>query len=228
MNAISGSFDEVGRANLTRDIVSTRVGADIADRYAPQVDVPRETVDNKIAIIENGHISQGQQIPVLSSELHGTHLPIHLELFGQLIEALNTGQADPMQSMPTLQAMYQHVAEHTEFASGEPALEGLVGQAKQVLQYGEEMINNTAKAMQKEERDAAQAQQQMTEEEAMMQQQQGGEQQEDPKMQAAQVQMQIMQQKAELEMAIKQQKHEQDQAIRDAEAAMKFQEDARS
>ena len=225
LNAISGSFDEVGRANLTRDIVSTRVGADIADRYAPQVDVPRETVDNKIAIIENGHISQGQQIPVLSSELHGTHLPIHLELFGQLIEALNTGQADPMQSMPTLQAMYQHVAEHTEFASGEPALEGLVAEAKQVLQYGEEMINNTAKAIQKEERDAAQGQQQ---EEAMMQQQQGGEQQqEDPKMQSAQVQMQIMQQKAELEMSIKQQKHEQDQAIRDAEAAMKFQEEAR-
>ena len=229
LNAISGSFDEVGRANLTRDIVSTRVGADIADRYAPQVDVPRETVDNKIAIIENGHMSQGEQIPVLSSELHGTHLPIHLELFGQLIEALNTGQADPMQSMPTLQAMYQHVAEHTQFASAEPALEGLVGQAKQALQYGEEMINNTAKAMQKQERDAAQAQQQMTEEEAMMQQQQGGEQpQEDPKMQSAQVQMQIMQQKAELEMSIKQQKHEQDQAIRDAEAAMKFQEDARS
>ena len=228
LNAISGSFDEVGRANLTRDIVATRVGADIADRYAPQVDVPRETVDNKMAIIENGHISQGQTIPVLSSELHGTHLPIHLELFGQLIEALNTGQADPMQSMPTLQAMYQHVAEHTEFASGEPALEGLVGQAKQALQYGEEMINNTAKALQKQERDAAQAQQQMTEEEAMMQQQQGGEQpQEDPKMQSAQIQMQIMQQKAELEMSIKQQKHEQDQAIRDAEAAMKFQEGAR-
>lgn len=228
LNAISGSFDEVGRANLTRDIVSTRVGADIADRYAPQVDVPRETVDNKIAMMENATLSQGQPMPVLSSELHGTHLPIHLETFGQLIEALNTGQADPMQSMPVLQALYQHVAEHTEFASGEPALEGLVAEAKQVLQYGEEMINNTAKAMQKEERDAAQAQQQMTEEEAMMQQQQGGEQQEDPKMQSAQVQMQIMQQKAELEMAIKQQKHEQDQAIRDAEAAMKFQEEARS
>ena len=167
-------------------------------------------------------------MPVLSSELHGTHLPIHLEPFSQIIEGLNTGQVDPMQAMPVLQAMYQHVAEHTEFASGEPALEGLVAEAKQVLQYGEEMINNTAKAMQKEERDAAQGQQQMTEEEAMMQQQQGGEQQqEDPKMQSAQVQMQIMQQKAELEMSIKQQKHEQDQAIRDAEAAMKFQEESR-
>lgn len=228
LNAISGSFDEVGRANLTRDIVSTRVGADIADRYAPQVDVPRETVDNKIAMMENTTLNQGQPMPVLSSELHGTHLPIHLEPFSQIIEGLNTGQVDPMQAMPVLQAMYQHVAEHTEFASGEPALEGLVAEAKQVLQYGEEMINNTAKAIQKEERDAAQGQQQMTEEEAMMQQQQGGEQQqEDPKMQSAQVQMQIMQQKAELEMSIKQQKHEQDQAIRDAEAAMKFQEESR-
>jgi len=124
--------------------------------------------------------------------------------------------------------MYQHVAEHTEFASGEPALEGLVGQAKQVLQYGEEMIANTAKAMQKEERDAAQAQQQMTEEEAMMQQQQGGEQQqEDPKMAAAQLDMQIKQAKAELDMSLKQRAFEQQQAIDDAKAAMAFQEDAR-
>ena len=30
---IAGSFDEVGRRNLTRDIVSTRVGHDLADRY---------------------------------------------------------------------------------------------------------------------------------------------------------------------------------------------------
>lgn len=193
------------------------------------MDVPRETVDNKIAIMETATLNQGQPMPVLSSELHGTHLGIHLESFGQLLEALNTGQADPMQAMPVLQAFYQHIAEHTQFASGEPALEGLVAQAKQSLQYGEEMINNTAKAMEKIQRDEAQAQQQMTEEEAAMMQQQGGEQpQEDPKIAAAQVQMQIMQQKAELEMSIKQQKHEQDQAIRDAEAAMKFQEDARS
>ena len=228
LNAISGSFDEVGRANLTRDIVSTRVGSDMADRYIVQEDVPRQTVEDKIAMMENTTLNQGQPMPVLSSELHGTHLPIHLEPFSQIIEGLNTGQVDPMQAMPVLQAMYQHVAEHVQFASGEPALEGLVGQAKQVLQYGEEMINNTAKAIQKEERDAAQAQQQMTEEEAMMQQQQGGEQQqEDPKMAAAQLDMQIKQAKAELDMSLKQRAFEQQQAIDDAKAAMAFQEDAR-
>lgn len=139
---------------------------------------------------------------------------------GQLIEALNQGQADPMQVMPALQAFYQHIAQHAQFASGEPALEGIVSQANQLLQYFEEAINNTAKAIEKQQRDQAE----MAQAEGM----QGGEQpQQDPKLAAAQVQMQIMQQKAELEMQIKQRKFEQDQAIRDAEAAMKMQEEAR-
>ena len=35
LQAISGSFDEVGRKNLTRDIVATRVGHDLADGLYP-------------------------------------------------------------------------------------------------------------------------------------------------------------------------------------------------
>ena len=35
LQGISGQFDDVGRRNLTRDIVATRVGHDLADRYAP-------------------------------------------------------------------------------------------------------------------------------------------------------------------------------------------------
>ena len=220
LQAIAGSFDEVGRRNLTRDIVATRAGSDMADRYAPQVQGDRETVDLKIAFIENGHMSNGEQMPVLSIELHGAHLEAHMQAGGQLIEAINTGQADPMQVMPALQAFYQHIAQHAQFASGEPALQGIVSQANQLLQYFEEAINNTAKAIEKQQRDQAE----MAQAEGM----QGGEQpQQDPKVAAAQVQMQIMQQKAELEMQIKQRKFEQDQAIRDAEAAMRMQEEAR-
>ena len=230
LQAISGQFDEVGRRNLTRDIVATRAGSDMADRYAPAMETDRETVDDKMAIIENSHLSQGDPIPVLSVELHGKHLALHMQAGGQLIEALNTGQADPMQAMPALQAFYQHIAEHTQFASGEPALEGMVGQSKQLLNLFEEAINNTAKAMEKMQRD--QAEQQTAAEgdpNAGSQDPNAGSapSEQDTKMAAAQVQMQIMQAKADLEMSIKQQKHEQDQAIRDAEAAMKFQEEAR-
>lgn len=219
LQSLAGSFDEVGRRNLTRDIVATRAGSDMADRYAPQVQSDRETVDMKIALIENAHLEQGQPVPVLSIELHGAHLEIHMQAFGQLLEALNTGQADPMQAMPVLQAFYQHTAEHIQYAAGEPALETLVGQAKQVLQYGEEMINNTAKALEKVQRDAAQQGGEAPPQEG------GG--QNDAKLASAEVQMDIAKRKADLDMQIRQAKHEQEMAIKDAEAAVKLRDQAR-
>jgi len=60
LQGISGQFDDVGRRNLTRDIVSTRVGHDLADRYVPAQDSQRQTVDTKIAYLENMQLQQGR------------------------------------------------------------------------------------------------------------------------------------------------------------------------
>lgn len=212
LQGISGQFDDVGRRNLTRDIVSTRVGHDLADRYVPANVEKRPTIDVKIALFENQQLQQGSQIPVIASELHGTHLEIHVPVLQQLIESIDAGQMDPMQALPMLQSFYQHISETAQFAAGDPALEGLVAQTKQVLQYAEEAINNTMKAAEKIQRE---------------QMQQGGgeqmqQQQPDPKLMDHQIKMQIAQEKAELDMAIKQKKHEQEMAIRDAEAALEF------
>jgi hypothetical protein len=97
-------------------------------------------------------------------------------------------------------------------------LEGLVSQTKQVLQFAEEAINNTMKAVQKIQRDQMQQQGVEGPEADMMQQ--------DSKLQEHQVKMQIAQEKAELDMAIKQKKHEQEMAIRDAKAALEFRENS--
>lgn len=218
LQGISGQFDDVGRRNLTRDIVSTRVGHDLADRYVPADVESRPAVDTKIAFLENSQLQQGQPVPVVASELHGQHLQIHVPLLQQLIEGINTGQADPQQVLPMLQAFYQHISETVQFASGDPALQGLVGQTKQVLQFAEEAINNTMKALEKIQRDQAQAAQESG-------QQPTGPSEVDMKMQKAQVEMQIAQQKAELDMAIKQRKFDQEQAMRDAKAALEFRED---
>ena len=231
LQGISGQFDDVGRRNLTRDIVSTRVGHDLADRYVPADVEKRPSVDVKIAFFENQQLQAGQAVPVIANELHGTHLEVHVPLLNQLIEALNTGEADPQQVLPMLQAMYQHISETAQFAAGDPALEGLVGQTRQVLQYAEEAINNTLKALQKIQRDQAKAQQQEGEmaaqaEEQMMAQEQQSVDQQGAKMQEHQVKMQIAQEKAELDMAIKQKKHEQEMAIRDAKAALEFRENS--
>ena len=214
LQGISGQFDDVGRRNLTRDIVSTRVGHDLADRYVPQETSERQTVDTKIAFLENQQLQQGQPVPVVSSELHGQHLQIHVPLLQQFIEAIDGGQADPQQALPALQALYQHIGETAQYAAGDPALEATVAQTKQVLQYAEEAINNTMKALEKMQREQAQ-----NSEEGAGQPQMS---EIDMKLQKAQIDMQIAQQKAELEMAIKQKKFDQEQAIRDAEAAMKF------
>jgi hypothetical protein len=215
---VQGQFDEVGRRNLTRDIVSTRVGHDLADRYMPASVEKRPTVDVKIAFFENQQLQEGQNVPVIPNEMHGTHLEVHVPVLNQMIEALNTGQADPMQMLPTLQAFYQHISDTAQLAAGDPALEGLVSQTKQVLQFAEEAINNTMKAVQKIQRDQMQQQGVEGPEAEMMQQ--------DSKLQEHQVKMQIAQEKAELDMAIKQKKHEQEMAIRDAKAALEFRENS--
>jgi hypothetical protein len=217
----------VGRRNLTRDIVSTRVGHDLADRYvSPDVE-KRPTVDVKIAFFENQQLQEGNSVPVIANELHGTHLEVHVPLLNQIIEALNTGEASPQQVLPMLQSLYQHISETAQHAAGDPALEGLVGQTKQVLQYAEEAINNTMKALQKIQRDQAKEGEgeALAEEQQMDQDQQEGDEQ-SVKMQEHEIKMQIAQEKANLDMAIKQKKHEQEMAIRDAKAALEFRENA--
>jgi len=147
--------------------------------------------------------------------MHGTHLQIHSPMLNQLIEQINTGAVDPTQAMPMLQAFYQHVSEHTQFASGDPALAGIVGQTKQILQITEEALNNTQKHMEKLQR------------EQQAEPQAGGAPQIDPmqlKMQEHQMKMQIAQQKAELDFQIKQKKFDQEQGFRDAKAALEFQQ----
>ena len=220
LQGISGSFDEVGRRNLTRDIVSTRVGHDLADRYTPQQEEARPTIDNKIAFFENQELMGGSPVPVVSNELHGAHLNIHLPELNQLIEQLNAGAADPVQALPALQAFYQHISETVQMIAADPAQEGLVGQANQVLQYAEEMINNTSKQVQKLQRDAAIAEQDASVEG----QPQQGESSADSKMQEHQVKMMIAQEKAELDMKLKQAKFEQEQAMRDAKNVVEMRE----
>ena len=214
LQAISGSFDEVGRKNLTRDIVSTRVGHDLADRYAPVAESGRPTIDSKIAFLENQQLMGGNSVPVVSSELHAAHLAEHIPSLTGLIEQLNTGQADPVAVLPALQAFYEHIAMTAEQLAGDPLQQGLVGQAKQALQFAEEMINNTSKQVQKMQREAAEAEGAP----------EGGP---DPameaKMQEHQMKMQMSQQKAELDMQLKQAKFEQEQALRDAKTAMDLQ-----
>ena len=217
LQGISGSFDEVGRRNLTRDIVATRVCHDLADRFAPNMVEPRETVDNKIAILENQQLSEGMPIPVMSTEMHGAHLQTHAPALLQIIEQLNAGAADPVQSLPALQAFYQHISETVQELAADPAAQGLISEAKQILQYAEEMINNTSKQVQKMQREALQ-------QEGAAGGQEGGDLMLQTKMQEHQLKLRMAKEKADLDLQLKKAKFDQEQAMRDAENVLKMRE----
>jgi hypothetical protein len=217
LNGISGSFDEVGRRNLIRDIVSTRVGHDLADRYAPANPEPRLAIDAKVAILENNHLQQGSEVPVLDNELHGMHLlQGHVPVLSDILATVQEGTADPVEALPVLQAFYNHVNEHMKYFSMDPAAQGEVAQVRQLMQVAEEWIVNTGRKVQKMQRDAAQ--------------QQSEGQPVDPSKQAAlqmrveehQIKMDIARQKAELDMSIRQAKHQQDLAMNDAKKAVEL------
>lgn len=225
LQAMSGLFDDVGRRNLARDIVSTRVGHDLADRYVPANVEQRPTVDLKIAYLENQQLGNGQPVPVVPNEMHSQHLQVHLPMMGQLIEQVNVGAIEPQQALPVVQAFYQHVAETLQYAAMDPNLASVVGQAKQLLNFAEEVINNTNKALQKMQRDqAAMDEQAMMDEQGQLaaQQMPQGPNPMELKMQEHQMKMQIAQQKAELDMQIRKAKFDQEQAIADAKEALKF------
>ena len=213
LNNISGSFDDVGRRNLIRDITATRVGHDLVDRYAPAAPEPRLTVDAKIAMMENQAMSSGTPIPVLDNELHGMHLRVHAPELQQLLAAVQTGTADPVQVLPIVQSIYEHVMQHLQFLSSDPAARGQVSELKQLTQIAEEVITNTGRkiqAMQRKQQEGAPA---------------AGQQPQGPtptelKFQEHELKMSIARQKAELDMQIREAKFQQEQAINDAKGAV--------
>lgn len=217
LNGIAGSYDEVGRRNLIRDITSERVGRDLVDRYAPANPEPRMTVDAKIALLENQSMQSGQPVAVLDSELHGMHLRMHAPLLQQLVGGIQTGEVDPMQALPLVQAVYQHCADHTNYLAADPSAKAEVAEMKQLLQIAEEVITNFNRKLQAEQRKAMEAGQVEGQEG-----QQAGPTAAELKMQEHQMKMQIAQQKAQIEMQIKQAKADQELALKDAERALKL------
>ena len=221
LQAISGSFDETGQKNLTRDIVSTRVGHDLADRYTPQQEAPRQTVDDKIAYFENQQLLQGVPVPVISSEFHGTHLAAHVPEMMALIEQLDAGTADPVQSLPAMEAFYNHIGETMQALAADPNSEAIVADTRQALQYAEEVINNTSKQVQKLERDAALAEQEGAAEE---QAPDTGDPMLSAKLKEHELKLRMAQQKADVEISIKQARFKQEQNFKDAENVLKMRE----
>lgn len=214
INQYAGAFDETGRKQLVRDIVASRVGHDIADRYIPREQEPRATTQGKIAFLENMAMRGGEEVPVMSSEPHIEHLAAHVAPLQELLSAIQTGEQDLGTVLPIATVFFAHVAGHAEFLAADPNAQAEVAEIRQLMQIADEVITNFGRRFQRMQREAAA--------EATGQEAPQGPTQIELKMAEHRLRMQMAREKAELDMQIKQSKAEQELAMKDAERAMKL------
>lgn len=217
---LAGSYDEVGRHNLIRDLTTARVGRDLTDRYASFSTEPRPTLEGKIAMLENEAMQAGRPIPVVSNELHGEHMRTHAPLLQEIVAGVETGEVDPVQALPIAEVLHEHCSAHVAALSQDSLSRNEAAGYRQMLQQSEEIITNTRRkitAMQRKAEEAAMA-------EGAGAQGEGTPGAEVPsaaqlKMEEHQVKLGIAQQKAQQDMQIKEMKAQQELSLKDAKAA---------
>lgn len=140
INAIDGltsmlpMLDEVGRANVIRDKVAAMVGTSNVSRYTPPEGVKeRATLDAEVAKLENSSLQQGVQIAVLPGENSAVHISMHVPALAQTIQALQSGQVNPMQIVSAMQGLIPHIGMHLEQIKGDDSRKQMVGQVSKLL-----------------------------------------------------------------------------------------------
>ena len=170
---VSDRFPTIGQNNALRDYVSARVGHQSVDRYVPVVtmrDIPNS--ETSVATLENNAIVSGMETMVGADQPHPIHVPIHLNLLAQLVEAYmknkEGGQVDVVKTYQILARGLAHVSQHLEFWSKNPSrkaeresAEGAVKQIQQVLKQLEGKVRQVQQQQEQAAREQAAQQQQM-------------------------------------------------------------------
>jgi hypothetical protein len=149
------NLDEIGQKRLIYQFVAEIVGYQNADYYAAEPEEPRLDVEAKVAEMENILLLQGNPIGVNPQEMHATHAIIHITPLGELLEAIERGQTDPMEMLPGLRAMLQHLAMHAEPLAQDPAQRPIYGAVKLAVNNVTQVVDNFERKIRAEERRVA-------------------------------------------------------------------------
>lgn len=211
-------LDEIGRKNLIYQFVANEVGYQNVDEFASKAEEPRLGTEASLAILENGLLRMGRPLEVLSYQMHGTHVQIHVPPLLETLDAVERGELDPMQELPGLQATLNHLSAHGEELVRDPSQLALYGQVKEAINNTQQVVTNMERKIK-----AIQAQGGGEAEAAAP----GGEdalnaekvKQEQLKTAMIEFKLQIAQRKGEMELAIQQAKADQNLALNDLKGA---------
>lgn len=210
-------LDEIGRKRAVFQIVSDIYGSQNADYYATEPEEPRLPIDAKVAELENHHLLSGAKVKVNPQELHGAHVNEHIPAIMEVLDGVERGEIDPMQQLPGLQAMLEHISVHGDELANDPTQEPAYRAVKEVVNNMSQVVTNMERKIKAEQRQQAESGQQG----------QAGPQADQAvaelKMAQEQFKLELMQRKGELELAALQAKANQMLALNDLKAAEQVQ-----
>lgn len=157
--SLSGALPEGGKINLLKDYIAAQVGQQMVDRYLPtQIQSSRIQDQAALAVLEHASIHQSNMPVVTDTQDHVIHIETHMAAANQAASSLQSG-GNPQEIMLFMQGIVQHVQDHLQRLSTDPARRQQVDGYAQHLQELGKTIEQLGQMIQQQQQGQAQMQQ---------------------------------------------------------------------
>ena len=202
---------ESNRKRVINANIAAIAGQTGVETFGIPEDVKPDGNDLSIASLENNALQQGGQVLIDPDQNHYTHLTVHLQFAGSLVQGVQQQQVDPRQVSGAMQALIPHALSHLEFLQQDPTRQDQYDSMNEQLSELMKIADQLNKyAQQIDEQEQAQA----------AQQQQG--QQQDPAVMVAMNKIQLDRMKFENDAQIRQAKAQHQMQLQDKKTAQRL------
>lgn len=160
-------YPEEVKTEILRMATSAIMGQDIANTWLPREERKTATDQQALATLETGSFRDGIAPLVTDTQDHVAHIGVHANDMMQILESVNAGQADPVQSLNILTMEFAHTQQHLQLIAADTTRKAQVGAFTEMLGT----IENAIKKLQKNVQDMLEAQAQQQAEAQQMEQQ---------------------------------------------------------
>jgi hypothetical protein len=214
MELIGQYLPQLPESNRKR-VINANIAAIAGQTGVETFGIPEEVKpdgnDLSIASLENNALQQGGQVLIDPDQNHYTHLTVHMQFAGSLVQGVQQQQVDPRQVSGAMQAAIPHMLSHLQFLQEDPTrteqYDSMNEQLSELMKIADQ-LNKYAEQMQEQEQ--AQAAQQQ------------GQQQQDPKVMVAMNKIELDRMKFQNDAQIRQAKAQHQMQLQDKKTAQRL------
>ena len=216
MELIGQYLPQLPESNRKR-VINANIAAIAGQTGVETFGIPEETKpdgnDLSIASLENNALQNGGQVLIDPDQNHFTHLTVHMQFAGQIVQGVQDKQVDPIGADKAMQSIIPHLLTHLKYLEEDPTraeqYDAMNEQTSELMKIADQ-LSRMAQDMQEQQMKAQQ--------EAMAQQGQ----QQDPKAMVAMNKIQLDRMKFQNDAQIKQAKAQHQMQLQDRKTAQRL------